>query len=212
MNDMKHFSDNIFGFSVCRPFPPSEGVRKTQENARLRKVGKAWWTEKCSARQFSWRCCICPPSEGVRKTQENARLRKVGKAWWTEKCSARQFSWQCCICPPLEGVRKTQENARLRKVGKVRWTGKCGDRRLSWQLPTFGRCAENAGNCSPSEGGTEGGKEKVEAGTGACSYSHSRCTFALYRVFSSRGCVCSGFGKIWYAAVRGDKRCGCGGR
>ena len=36
MNDMKHFSDNIFGFSVCRPCSPSEGVRKTQENARLR--------------------------------------------------------------------------------------------------------------------------------------------------------------------------------
>ena len=69
MNDMKHFSDNIFGFSVCRPFPPSEGVRKTQENARLRKVGKVWWTGKCGYRRLSWRCCICPPSEGVQKTQ-----------------------------------------------------------------------------------------------------------------------------------------------
>lgn len=40
MNDMMHLSDNIFGFSVCRPFSPSEGVRKMRKTARLRKVGK----------------------------------------------------------------------------------------------------------------------------------------------------------------------------
>ena len=37
MNDMMHFYDNISGFFVCSP---SEGVRKTQENAHLRKVGQ----------------------------------------------------------------------------------------------------------------------------------------------------------------------------
>ena len=116
MNDMMLFSDNISGFSVCRSCPPSEGVRKTQENARLRKVGKVRRTGKCGDRHLSWRCCICPPSEGVRKTRENARLRKVGKVRWTGKCGERHLSWRCCICPPSEGVRKTQENARLRKV------------------------------------------------------------------------------------------------
>ena len=40
MNDMMHLSDNISGFSVCRPFSPSEGVRKMRKTARLRKVGK----------------------------------------------------------------------------------------------------------------------------------------------------------------------------
>ena len=142
MNDMKHFSDNISGFFVCRPFPPSEGVQKTQKNARLRKVGKVRRTGKCGDRHFSWRCCICPPSEGVRKTQETARLRKVGRVWWTGKCGESQFSWRCCICPPSEGVQKTRETAHLRKVGKVRWMGKCGDRQLSGRY-----CI-----CSPSEG------------------------------------------------------------
>ena len=88
MNDMKHFSDNIFGFSVCRPFPPSEGGQKTRENAHLRKVGKVWWPGKCGERQFSWRSCICPPSEGVRKMRETAHLRKVeqkvGRKRWRQ--------------------------------------------------------------------------------------------------------------------------------
>ena len=116
MNDMMLFSDNISGFSVCRSCPPSEGVRKTQETARLRKVGKVRWTGKCGERHFSWRCCICPPSEGVQKTRKNARLRKVGKVRWTEKCSDRYLSWRCCISPPSEGVQKTRKNAHLRKV------------------------------------------------------------------------------------------------
>ena len=133
MNDMMHLSDNISGFSVCRPCSPSEGVQKTRENAHLRKVGMVRRTEKCGERRLSWRCCICPPSEGVRKTQENARLRKVGKVRRTGKCGERHFSWRCCICPPSEGVQKTRKNARLRKVGKVRWTEKCSDRYLSWR-------------------------------------------------------------------------------
>ncbi len=49
MNDMMHLSDNISGFSVCRPFPPSEGVQKTRENAHLRKVeqkvGRKRWKQ-----------------------------------------------------------------------------------------------------------------------------------------------------------------------
>ena len=88
MNDMMHLSDNIFGFSVCRPCSPSEGVRKTRKNARLRKVGKVWWPGKCGERQFSWQCCICPPSEGVRKMRETAHLRKVeqkvGRKRWKQ--------------------------------------------------------------------------------------------------------------------------------
>ena len=125
MNDMMHLSDNISEFSVCRPCSPSEGVRKTQKNARLRKVGKVRWTGKCGDRRLSWRCCICPPSEGGQKTRKNAHLQKVGKVRWTGKCGERQFSWQCCICPPSEGVRKTRETAHLRKVeqkvGRKRW-------------------------------------------------------------------------------------------
>ena len=125
MNDMMHLSDNISGFSVCRPCSPSEGVQKTRENAHLRKVGMVRRTEKCGERRLSWRCCICPPSEGGQKTRKNAHLRKVGKVRWTGKCGERQFSWQCCICPPSEGVRKTRETAHLRKVeqkvGRKRW-------------------------------------------------------------------------------------------
>ena len=118
MNDMMHLSDNIFGFSICRPCPPSEGVRKTQENVRLRKVGKVQWTGKCSDMHLSGRCCICSPSEGVQKTRKNARLRKVGKVQWMGKCGDRQLLERCCICPPSEGVWKTQENAHLREVGQ----------------------------------------------------------------------------------------------
>ena len=125
MNDMMHLSDNISGFSVCRPCSPSEGVQKTRENAHLRKVGMVRRTEKCGERRLSWRCCICPPSEGGQKTRKNAHLRKVGKVRWTGKCGERQFSRQCCICPPSEGVRKTRETAHLRKVeqkvGRKRW-------------------------------------------------------------------------------------------
>ena len=88
MNDMMHLSDNISEFSVCRPCSPSEGVRKTQENARLRKVGKVRWTGKCGDRRLSWQCCICPPSEGVRKMRETAHLRKVeqkvGRKRWRQ--------------------------------------------------------------------------------------------------------------------------------
>ena len=62
MNDMMHFYDNISGFFVCSP---SEGVQKTRKNARLRKVGRVWWTGKCGESQFSWQCCICSPSEGT---------------------------------------------------------------------------------------------------------------------------------------------------
>ena len=132
MNDMMHLSDNISGFSVCRPCSPSEGVQKTQENARLRKVGKVRWTGKCGDRRLSWRCCI----------YQNAHLRKVGMVRRTEKCGERRLSWRCCICPPSEGGQKTRKNAHLRKVGKVRWTGKCGERQFSWQC-----CI-----CPPSEG------------------------------------------------------------
>ena len=125
MNDMMLFSDNISGFSVCRPFPPSEGVQKTRKNAHLLKVGKVRWTGKCGDRHLSWRCCICPPSEGVRKTQETARLRKVGKAWWREKRGYSRLSWVFRFCAPSEGVRKMQETAHLRKVeqkvGRIRW-------------------------------------------------------------------------------------------
>ena len=125
MNDMMHSSDNISGFSVCRPLPPSEGVRKTQENARLRKVGKVRWTGKRGYSRLSWVFRFCAPSEGVRKSRKNAHLRKVGKVRWMGKCGDRCLSWRCCICPPSEGVRKMRETAHLRKVeqkeGRIRW-------------------------------------------------------------------------------------------
>ena len=105
MNDMMLFSDNISGFSVCRSCPPSEGVRKTQETARLRKVGKVWWTGKCGERHFSWRCCICPPSEGVRKTRKNARLRKVD--WKVDRKEDRKVDQEVGRQVPRRTDRKT---------------------------------------------------------------------------------------------------------
>ena len=183
MSDMMHFYDNVSGFFVCTP---SEGVQKTQENARLRKVGKVWWTEKRGGMHLSWRCCICPPSEGVRKTQETARLRKVEKVRRTGKCGDRHLSWRCCICPPSEGVRKTRENARLRKVGKVWWTEKRGGMHLSWRCCI---CPSSEGVRKTQENARLRKVGKVRR-TGKCGDRH----------LSWRCCICppsEGVQKTW---------------
>ena len=131
MNDMMHLSDNIFGFSVCRPCSPSEGVRKTRKNARLRKVDQ----------KVDWK-------EDHKADQEVGRrvLRRAGrKTGWKQCRRAAAVVGMLLLCAVSFDYQSRAEVLPANGYARQQWAAGEDERRISGVVVEAGKGTPVAG-------------------------------------------------------------------